>query len=135
YKPKIRASYVNDFRIMVNRADLARAFNIPLKKEKLSSGGSVELDLDSEEVMSDDSISFVVEFVNEWLLLHGDDTWMMPIEVMDWLNTIKDGHPEKVDWASLFWFMVERELRKGINLTKCYYASHLQHLIKVQRGE
>ncbi|KAK4398096.1 hypothetical protein Sango_1285100 [Sesamum angolense] len=132
YNPKLRSSYVNDFRIMVNRADLARAFKLPLKKDKGNVGGA-EVDLDSE-ALSDDSIGFIVELVLDWMLLH-EDMWMMPNEVMDWLKLIKDGHPEKVDWAGLFWFMVEKELKQGGQLRDCYYASHLQHLIKFQREE
>ncbi|KAL0362423.1 UNVERIFIED_CONTAM: hypothetical protein Scaly_1197500 [Sesamum calycinum] len=132
YKPKLRSSYVNDFRIMVNRADLARAFKLPLKKDKGNVGGA-EVDLDCE-ALSDDSIGFIVELVLDWMLLH-EDMWMMPNEVMDWLKLIKDGHPEKVDWAGLFWFMVEKELKQGGQLRDCYYASHLQHLIKFQREE
>ncbi|CDP15901.1 unnamed protein product [Coffea canephora] len=59
----------------------------------------------------------------------------MPNEVLNWTKAIKDGHPEKVDWAGLFWFMVEKELLKGEQLVDCYYASHLQYLIKSQREE
>ncbi|KAL0290335.1 UNVERIFIED_CONTAM: hypothetical protein Sangu_2577700 [Sesamum angustifolium] len=92
YKPKLRSSYVNDFRIMVNRADLARAFKLPLKKDKGNVGGA-EVDLDCE-ALSDESIGFIVELVLDWMLLH-EDMWMMPNEVMDWLKLIKDGHPEK----------------------------------------
>ncbi|XP_011100222.1 uncharacterized protein LOC105178452 [Sesamum indicum] len=132
YNPKLRSSYVNDLRIMVNRADLARAFRLPLKKDKGNVGGA-EVDLDCE-ALSDDSIGFIVELVLDWMLLH-EDMWMMPNEVMDWLKVIKDGHPEKVDWAGLFWFMVEKELKQGGQLRDCYYASHLQHVIKFQREE
>ncbi|KAL0443906.1 UNVERIFIED_CONTAM: hypothetical protein Slati_2113300 [Sesamum latifolium] len=132
YEPKLRSSYVNDLRIMVNRADLARSFGLPLKKDKGNVGGA-EVDLDCE-ALSDDSIGFIVELVMDWMLLH-EDMWMMPNEVMDWLKVIKDGHPEKVDWAGLFWFMVEKELKQGGQLRDCYYASHLQHLIKFQRAE
>lgn len=132
YGVKSRASYVKDTRIQVNRADLARAFKLPFKKEK-GNAGSVEVDSDWE-TLSDESIGFVVEFVSDWVLLH-EDMWLMPNEVMEWLKVIKEGHPEKVDWAGLFWFMVEKELKQGDKLRDCYYASHLQHLIKYQRGE
>ncbi|KAL8031572.1 hypothetical protein ABFX02_13G034700 [Erythranthe guttata] len=127
-----RVSYVKDCRINVNRADLARALKLPMKKEK-GRAGVVEVDSDWEP-LSGESIGFVVEFVSDWVLLH-EDMWMMPNEVIEWLKVIKDGHPEKVDWAGLFWFMVEKELKKGDQLTDCYYASHLQHLMKFQRGE
>ncbi|KAG8386828.1 hypothetical protein BUALT_Bualt03G0189700 [Buddleja alternifolia] len=134
YEPKSRASYVNGFRIAVNRADLARAFKFPVKKEKGNLGGNgMELDLDWE-VLTEDSIGFIVEFVSDWVLLH-EDTWLMPNEVTNWIKVIRDGHPERVDWAGLVWFMVEKELTQGAQLTDCYYASHLQYLMKSQRGE
>ncbi|XP_027172170.1 uncharacterized protein LOC113771811 [Coffea eugenioides] len=134
YDPKLRCSYVNEFRIAVNRADLARAFKLPVKKEKsgnLVAAEGVDLDF---EALSEESISFIEGFVSNWVLLH-EDTWMMPNEVLNWTKAIKDGHPEKVDWAGLFWFMVEKELLKGEQLVDCYYASHLQYLIKSQREE
>ncbi|KAL3509245.1 hypothetical protein ACH5RR_028646 [Cinchona calisaya] len=134
YDPKLRCSYVNEFRIAVNRADLARAFKLPVKKEKCGNlMVSDGVDLDSE-ALSEESISFIEGFVSNWVLLH-EDTWMMPTEVLTWTKAIKDGHPEKVDWAGLFWFMVEKELMKGEQLVDCYYASHLQYLIKSQREE
>ncbi|KAE9456078.1 hypothetical protein C3L33_12028, partial [Rhododendron williamsianum] len=107
-----RSSYVNGLRVAVNRADLGRAFKLPVKKEK--GGGSVSseaVDLDSEGH---------VDIANE---------------VVNWTKAVKDGHPEKVDWAGLIWFMVEKELNQGNKLKECYYASHLQHLIRSQREE
>ncbi|OIS97724.1 PREDICTED: uncharacterized protein LOC109233106 [Nicotiana attenuata] len=130
YDSKLRYSYVNDFRILVNRADLARALKLPVKKDR----GSVDgLDLDAD-VLSEESIGFLEDFVSIWVLLH-EDTFIMPNEVLNWIKTIKDGHPERVDWAGLFWFMVEKELMKGDQLVDCYYAAHLQYLIKSQREE
>ncbi|KAM7492193.1 hypothetical protein LguiA_035114 [Lonicera macranthoides] len=132
YDSSKRCSYVNGIRIGVNRADLARALKLSVKKDK----GNTALegvDLDTE-ALSEESISFIEDFVSNWVLLH-EDTWMMPSEVLNWTRSIKDGHPEKVDWASLFWFMVEKELAQGEKMTDCYYASHLQYLIKFQKGE
>ncbi|KAJ8568015.1 hypothetical protein K7X08_020737 [Anisodus acutangulus] len=130
YDSKMRSCYVNEFRIMVNRADLGRALKLPVKKEK----GSVDvMDLD-DDPLSDESISFLEDFVSAWMLLH-EDMWIMPNEVLNWTKAIKDGHPEKVDWAGLFWFMVEKELTQGDNLVDCYYAAHLQYLIKSQREQ
>ncbi|KAL3821431.1 hypothetical protein ACJIZ3_007336 [Penstemon smallii] len=123
-----RYSYVNGFRIGVNRAELARAFKMPAKRG--STGGGVQMDLLLEE-LSEDSIGFIEGFVSDWVLRH-EDTWIMPKEVMDWLKVIKNGHPEKVDWAGLIWFMIEKELTKGDELEDCYYASHLQHLMREQ---
>ncbi|KAL1555639.1 hypothetical protein AAHA92_11351 [Salvia divinorum] len=130
YNPKSRSSCVNGCSVKVNRADLARALR--LKKDKGNAGGA-EVDLDGE-VWGDDSVGFVVGFVEDWLLLH-EDMWMMPNEVMNWMKSIRDGHSEKVDWAGMLWFMAEKELRQGGGLRDCFYASHLQHLIKHQRPE
>ncbi|CAI9089273.1 OLC1v1023820C1 [Oldenlandia corymbosa var. corymbosa] len=129
YDPKGRCSYVNDLRINVNRSDLGRALRLPVKKEK----GVDLVDLEFE-TLSDESIGFIESFVSNWILLH-EDTWMMPNEVLNWTKAIKDGHPGKVDWPGLIWFMVEKELMKGERLVDCYYASHFQCLIKSQRAE
>ncbi|XP_059629515.1 uncharacterized protein LOC132272374 [Cornus florida] len=138
YDPKLRYSYVNGFRIAVNRADMARIFKLPVKKKKDKKGSSVSsseavVDLDSDSDL-EESISFIADFVSNWVLLH-EDTWMMPTDVLSWTRAIRDRHPEKVDWASLIWCMVEKELVQGQHLEYCYYASHLQYLIKSQREE
>ncbi|KAK6238971.1 hypothetical protein QUC31_004440 [Theobroma cacao] len=127
YNSQSRCSYVNGCRIGVNRADLARALKLSVKKEK---------DKDSivEVKESKESIGFVEEFVSNWVLLH-EDTWMMPVEVLNWTKMVKEGHFEKVDWAGLIWFMVEKELMAAPKLGNCYYASHMQCLIKFQREE
>lgn len=125
YTPKQRFFYVNDCRIGVNRADLGRALKLPGKK--------VAGDCEGEK-FPPEFLSFLDEFVSNWMLLH-EDLWCMPTEVVNWTNLVKDGHPEKVDWAGLVWFMVEKELAQGPNLKDCYYASHLQQLIKVQKEE
>ncbi|KZV46387.1 hypothetical protein F511_23228 [Dorcoceras hygrometricum] len=130
YDPKSQCGYINSFRFSFNRADFARAFRLPSKKK--ANAGAVEgVVLDAEDV-SEDSIGFILEFVSDWVLLH-EDTWMTPYQVTNWLKLIKDGHPEKVDWAGLFRFMVENELKRGDQLVDCYYASHLQYLLKFQR--
>ncbi|KAL6544939.1 hypothetical protein OROMI_023801 [Orobanche minor] len=131
YDPKSHASYVNDYRIKISRAELAHAFKLP-KRNKRNAGGA-EVDLEWGE-FQDDSIGFINELVSNWVLLH-DDAWMMPNEVFDWLKVINDGHPEKVDWATFIWFMVEKELKQGGQLRGCHYASHLQHLMRWQRKE
>ncbi|KAK4368988.1 hypothetical protein RND71_012780 [Anisodus tanguticus] len=130
YDSKMRSCYVNEFRIMVNRADLGRALKLPVKKEK----GSVDVIVLDDDPLSDESISFLEDFVSAWMLLH-EDMWIIPNEVLNWTKAIKDGHHEKVDWAGLFWFMVEKELTQGDNLVDCYYAAHLQYLIKSQREQ
>ncbi|XVF26432.1 hypothetical protein REPUB_Repub14bG0016200 [Reevesia pubescens] len=125
YNSQLRCSYVNGCRIGVNRPDLARALKLPAKKDKDS---IVEVEESKE------SIGFVEEFVSNWMLLH-EDTWMMPDEVLNWTTMIKEGHFQKVDWAGLIWFMVEKELLAAPKLGNCYYASHMQCLIKFQREE
>ncbi|XP_047260592.1 repetitive organellar protein-like [Capsicum annuum] len=130
YDSRMRCSYVNFFRINVNRADLARALKLPVKKDRGSVDG-MDLDVDP---LTEESISFLENFVSIWVLLH-EDMWIMPNEVISWTKAIKDGHPEKVDWAGLFWFMVEKELIQGDELVDCYYAAHLQYLIKSQREQ
>jgi hypothetical protein len=128
YSPQKRCSYVNSARVNVNRADLARALKLPLPAKK----NVVLLDEESEAEVGGsvaESVGFVEDFVSNWVLLH-EDTWMMPNEVLNWTKVIKEGHFEKVDWASLIWFMVEKELVQAQKLTNCYYASHLQYLIR-----
>jgi hypothetical protein len=133
YNPQLRCSYVNGGRVNVNRADLARALKLPLPAKK----NVVLLDEEAEAEAGGsmaESVGFVEDFVSNWVLLH-EDTWMMPNEVLNWTKVIKEGHFEKVDWASLIWFMVEKELVQAPKLTNCYYASHLQHLIRSQRED
>ncbi|KAI3966271.1 hypothetical protein MKX01_027439 [Papaver californicum] len=127
YERTARSSNVNSYKIMVNRADLARAVKLPVKKVTQSE----EIDVG---VLSAESISFLEEFVSNWILLH-EDTWILPEEVMGWAKLIRDGKPQKVDWAAMIWFMVEKELAKGAKLLTCYYASHLQCLMKSQRSD
>ncbi|RZC75141.1 hypothetical protein C5167_050614 [Papaver somniferum] len=122
-----RSSTVNTYKIMVNRADLARAVKLPVKKVTQSE----EIDIG---VLSAESILFLQEFVSNWILLH-EDMWVFTDEVLVWTRLIKEGKPQKVDWASVIWFMVEKELAKGAKLQMCYYASHLQCLIKSQRSD
>ncbi|KAL2483392.1 hypothetical protein Fot_44836 [Forsythia ovata] len=133
FDPKLRCSYVNKFRIAVNRTNLARALKLPVKKEKGNVVGVEGVDLNSE-VLSEEEIEFIEEFMSDWVLLH-DDMWLIPRKVLNWVGMINEGHPEDVDWAGFFWFMVEKELTRGEQLIDCYYASHLQYLIKSQREE
>ncbi|KAE8694980.1 Sodium/calcium exchanger family protein / calcium-binding EF hand family protein isoform 1 [Hibiscus syriacus] len=85
YNSQYRGSYVNGWRIGVNRADLARALKLSVKKDRDST-------VDIEE--SKESVDFLEELVSNWVLLH-EDTWMMPLEVLNWTKMIKEGHFEK----------------------------------------
>ncbi|KAI3890009.1 hypothetical protein MKX03_025750 [Papaver bracteatum] len=127
YDRSARSSTVNSCKIMVNRADLARAVKLPVKKVTQSD------DIDVG-VLSAESISFLEEFVSNWILLH-EDMWAVADEVLAWTKLIRDGKPQKVDWAAMVWFMVEKELAKGAKLRTCYYASHLQCLMRSQRSD
>lgn len=130
FNPANRSSVVNDFRIKVSRADLARALKLPVKKEKAA------LEIQDVEAADDrPAMAAVEDFVSYYVLLHEEDTWMMPDEVSNWVKVIKEGQPQKLDVAGLIWFMVERELSQGQQLEYCYYASHLQLLMKCQRPE
>ncbi|XP_048434438.1 uncharacterized protein LOC125474554 [Pyrus x bretschneideri] len=135
FNPTQRGSYVNGSKVKVNRADLARALKLPSKPVK--KGGAVPVADGAEEppaeAASEESIAFIEELVSNWVLLH-EDTWMMPSEVLNWTKAIKEGHFVKMDWAGLIWFMVEKELAQAPKLGDCYYASHLQCLIKSQHA-
>uniref|UniRef100_A0A7N0VMB8 Uncharacterized protein n=1 Tax=Kalanchoe fedtschenkoi TaxID=63787 RepID=A0A7N0VMB8_KALFE len=125
-----RVSEVNGFRIRLSRADLGRALKLPpVKKEYNNVIAAADEDA---EFVSEKSVRFVEELMSNWMLLHDEDTWILPEEVMHWIELIRKGRPDRVEWASLMWFMVEKELSQGIHLADCYYASHLQHLIKHQ---
>ncbi|KAF5744107.1 hypothetical protein HS088_TW08G00700 [Tripterygium wilfordii] len=128
YSPLSRCSYVNGVRIKVNRADLARALRLPVRKEKAGTAPENAPVVDETE----DAITFIEELVSNWMLLH-EDMWMMPTEMMNWTKLIKEGHFEKVDWALLMWFMLEKELLAAPQLGDCYYASHMLCLITCQR--
>ncbi|KAL8209266.1 hypothetical protein R6Q57_008678 [Mikania cordata] len=131
YDSKKRGSYVNDLRVNVNRADLARALKLPAAKQDKGSSSVEEVDLDSE-VFSDEAIAFIEDFVFSWMILH-DESWVIPTEIVNWTRCVRDGHPEKLDFASLIWYNVEKELSQGDKLVDCYYAPHLQYLIRSQR--
>ncbi|KAE9592986.1 hypothetical protein Lal_00028972 [Lupinus albus] len=124
YGQSTRCSYVNGCRINVSRADLARALKLPVKLPAKKTAASVELA---------ESIAFIEELVYTWMLLH-DDMYVMTDDILAYLIVIKEGHFEKVDWAGLVWNMLEKELKEE-KLVNCYYASHLQQLIKIQHME
>ncbi|XP_010552337.1 PREDICTED: uncharacterized protein LOC104822691 [Tarenaya hassleriana] len=131
YSQEGRCSYVNDARINVNRADLARALKLPSKKKDWV----VNPDEAKDILESDESIKFIEDLVSTWILLQGDDTWMMPKELVDWDKCIKEKQLDKVDFAGMFWLMVEKELKADPPLGDCYYASHMQLVIKSQKED
>ncbi|XP_028761749.1 uncharacterized protein LOC114720272 [Neltuma alba] len=127
YTPNLRGGYVNGIKIMVNKADLGRALKLPAE----STVASTENMVDMPEL--GESVAFIEKLVLMWMLLH-DNECIMPPEVLTCIRLIKEGHLEMIDWAGLIWSMVDRELNAS-QLENCYYASHLQHLIKTQRKE
>ncbi|KAG2324823.1 hypothetical protein Bca52824_007551 [Brassica carinata] len=129
YSPEGRCSYVNGARVNVTRADLARALKLPKKKD------IVITDEEREVLETDESAKFVDEILETWVLLHTDDMWIMPVEVVEWGKDVKEKNLEKLDWAALLWFMVEKELKADPPLGDCFFASHLQLLIRSQKED
>ncbi|PRQ33063.1 hypothetical protein RchiOBHm_Chr5g0053351 [Rosa chinensis] len=124
YSPQRRCSYVGEVRIRVSPADLGRALKLPVGvKSKKSVVAEAPA---AAAAASEESIALVEDLVGNWVFVQEDE---MPREV---LKDIKEGEFGNVDWAGLIWFMVEKELLKGLQLGDCYYASHLQLLIKSQ---
>lgn len=137
YNSNSRCSYVNGVRIGVNRADLARALNLPSNSTSKKDKGNVNVNLSdgsAETTDLHDSMVSVHEIVSNWMLLH-DDMSILPDEVMKVLKYIKERSFEKVDWPTLMWNMMEKELLAEPELRNCYYASHMQCLIKSQKKE
>ncbi|KAL2328142.1 hypothetical protein Fmac_021569 [Flemingia macrophylla] len=134
YVPSSRCSYVNGVRINVNRADLGRALKLPRKSPAGASSSAAAAAETAEPFDLAEAAGFFEEFVETWMLLHPDDAYVVSDDVPGCLSLIKEGNFEKVDWAGLIWSMVDKEL-KAPQLVNCYYAPHLQHLIKVQHEE
>ncbi|KAM5584650.1 hypothetical protein ABKV19_004160 [Rosa sericea] len=129
YNPQRRCSYVGEVRIRVSPADLGRALKLPVAVKLKKNVVADEVEEAPAAAASEESIALVEDLVGNWVLLQEDEMWMMPREV---LKDIKEGQFGNVDWAGLIWFMVEKELLKGLQLGDCHYASHLQLLIKSQ---
>ncbi|CAL0323605.1 unnamed protein product [Lupinus luteus] len=126
YAPNLGCGYVNGVRVLVNKAQFGRAMN-------LNGEVVVEKVLDGLDLV--ESIGFVEEFMWNWMVLNDDDdACEVPNEVLRCEKLIKEGFLEKVDWLGLMWSMVEKEL-KAPRVVDCYYASHLNRLIKMQLEE
>ncbi|WOG88233.1 hypothetical protein DCAR_0207467 [Daucus carota subsp. sativus] len=133
YDSAKKCCFVNGIRVDVNRTKFARVLKLPspIKKDKVV-GSVAEAVIDLE--VSEECVEFVENFVWSWLVLRGGE-WIMPNEVNVSLGLIRDGHLEKIDWATLIWVMVENELKQKDQLPVCYYASHMQYFIKSQRKD
>ncbi|KAK1269317.1 hypothetical protein QJS04_geneDACA008238 [Acorus gramineus] len=131
YDAPARASTVNGARIKVSRPDLGRALRLPSKKERAVSEAAAE---DHEVFSQPEVVAVVEEFLSGYVLLHGD-MWIVMDEARSAAQLVKEGMAHKVDWAGLIWSMVEREVSGSPKTGLCYYASHLQCLMKHQRPQ
>ena len=123
FDPKVGFGTVDGMSIEIGQKAIACALKLPVQQ--------VEIDRPSE-VTDSETIEFVEDFVMNWMLLC-EDAWVMPEEVLEWLGLIREGKLDEVDWAGIMWLMVKRELVQVCELGNCYYASHLQRLIKFQK--
>ncbi|CAI0407306.1 unnamed protein product [Linum tenue] len=105
---------ISTLALKVSRPNLARALKLPIKKDKVSSSETSA----GEAKESEEAIAFVDELVSTWMLLHDDDTWLMPLEIHNMTRMIKDGNFERLYWVGLIWYMVEKELSATPNLER-----------------
>ncbi|CAL9205652.1 unnamed protein product [Musa hybrid cultivar] len=134
YDPPNRRSFVQDLRITVSRADLARALMLPVKKDKTGFSESGAADPNPEMYSREESAAAVLGFMSGFMLFpFQDDACILPAEVMAAHLLVKEGQPHKVDWAGLMWMLVEKELLEAPKSAVCHYASHLQCLMKHQQ--
>jgi hypothetical protein len=129
YDQSGRKSLVNGVKISVSKADLARALSLPVKKRSNE-------EPDHDIFKSDEAVSILSEFISCYMLFHlqeDDDACILPQEVAEATQLVKEGQPDKVYWAGLIWGFVEKELQEFPQTGMCYYASHLQQLIKYQQ--
>lgn len=131
YDHSARRSWVNGERIAVSRPCLARALGLQWKKDK--AGTSENKDGDHEFLSGEESIAVVMDFMSNWVLLHEEDACILPGEVMAATQLVKEGQAQKVEWSALIWTMVEKELVEAPLSGFCYYASHLQCLMRHQK--
>ncbi|KAL4204667.1 hypothetical protein AMTRI_Chr01g133160 [Amborella trichopoda] len=131
YDPPNRLSLVKGVRVKVSRPELARALSLPVKSLKNPSDNS-----ESTEKVSEEERAVLSELMSNWMFLHDDDTCMiMPDEMTKAEGFLREGEPEKINWANLVWAMAEKELLEWPKLEKCFYASHFQLLIKSQKPD
>ncbi|KAJ4770048.1 hypothetical protein LUZ62_054305 [Rhynchospora pubera] len=126
-----RKSLVNGVKISVSRADLARALSLPAKKKPSE-------EPESDLFRSDEAASILSDFISSYMLFHlqeDGDACILPDEVAEATQLVKEGRPDKVYWADLIWVFVEKELKKVPEIGTCYYAPYLQQLIKYQQPQ
>ncbi|XXG42294.1 hypothetical protein AAC387_Pa01g2611 [Persea americana] len=118
-------SYINNLRINLDLTFIDPTLKLPVKK----GAPAIELPDFNRGHLSEGLVTVISKFMSNYMLLH-EDTWMIPEKILpsEWL--VKEGQPQKVDWAGLIWFIMEKELLQYPNSGSCYYASQLQCLMK-----
>ncbi|XP_008793161.2 uncharacterized protein LOC103709528 [Phoenix dactylifera] len=129
YDPRTHRSLVRNARVALGRAAFARALALPL-----SLPVEKEEEFNAELFSGKAAVATVMDFMMNWIVFL-DDACVLPAEVVAATRLVKDGRPQKVDWAGLVWAMVEREILDAPRAGRCYYASHLQCLMKRQRPQ
>ncbi|KAJ6811792.1 uncharacterized protein M6B38_150730 [Iris pallida] len=125
FDPSDRCSYVRDARVNVSRADLARALSLPVRKEKPEpSAAAAPLD--------DAAQGALLGFMSNAMVFL-EDAAEVPREVVQVQRMVREGRAGWVDWAGLVWAMVEKEMVEAPKTGVCFYASHLQCLIRFQK--
>ncbi|KAI0522590.1 hypothetical protein KFK09_004970 [Dendrobium nobile] len=127
YDSSSHRSYVQGTRISVSRVDLARAIGLATKKEKTDAF----LEKDQELVSAKGATTALLDFMFNYMLF--EELLILPSEVVQAIDFVKEGVPYKVDWAAIMWVLVEKELKEGHKSGTFCYASHLQRLIEHQR--
>ncbi|KAL0923994.1 hypothetical protein M5K25_004790 [Dendrobium thyrsiflorum] len=131
YDSSNHRSYVQGTRVSVTRVDLARAIGLAAKKEKTDA--FLGKDWMQELVSAKGATTALLDFMFNYMLF--EELLILPSEVVQAIDYVKEGVPYKVDWAAIMWFLVEKELKEGHKSGTFCYASHLQRLIKHQRPE
>ncbi|KAJ6792442.1 Uncharacterized protein M6B38_239540 [Iris pallida] len=125
FDPADRCSYVRGARVNVTRADLARALSLPVRKEKPEpSAAPAPLD--------DAAQGALLGFISDAMVFL-EDAAEVPGEVVQAQRMVREGRAGWVDWAGLVWAMVEKEMAEAPRTGICYYAAHLQCLIRFQK--
>ncbi|KAG1367929.1 hypothetical protein COCNU_14G003970 [Cocos nucifera] len=129
YDPRTRHSLVRNSRVALGRAAFACALALPhsLPVEK-------EIGANAELLLGKAAVATVMDFMMNWMVFL-DDACVLPPVVVAATRLVKEGRPQKVDWAGLVWAMAEREILDAPTAGRCYYASHLQCLMKRQRPQ
>lgn len=127
-----KKSWVNGENISVTKAALVRALSLPVIVKK-----TIE-EPDHDLFRSDEAGSILSEFISSYMLFHlqeDEDACILPPEVAEATQLVKEGQAGKVDWAGLIWCFVVKELKEVPQTGTCYYGPYLQQLIKYQKPQ